>query len=90
MFKVWALLLTIVSLQAGAAMPADTTSVTDWLKEARLGAFMHFLPADESDQVRRTVRCGGPGRAAAVDGHKILGLHPGTAFGLVRCSQFGL
>lgn len=49
MFKVWALLLTIVSLWAGSATPADTTGVTDWLKEARLGVFMHFLPADESD-----------------------------------------
>lgn len=37
-----------VCLLATSASASDTSSSTDWLKEAHIGAFMHFLPGDEA------------------------------------------
>jgi len=41
--------LALLSLLAKPAIPADQTVVTDWLKDARIGAFMRFLPANATD-----------------------------------------
>lgn len=39
---------TVLSLVSGAVSAADPSSDTDWLHEARFGAFMHFLPGDSA------------------------------------------
>ena len=44
------IILTVgaLTMTASAVSASDASSSTDWFKEARIGAFMHFLPGDEA------------------------------------------
>jgi len=46
-FAGWSLgLFCLAARAAAAATPADPPHAADWLRDARLGVFMHFLPGD--------------------------------------------
>ena len=48
MYKGLILFLLIMGMVANGVWATDKSPQTDWLKEARIGAFMHFLPGDEA------------------------------------------
>jgi hypothetical protein len=48
MFSRIILMVGAVTMTVSAVSASDTSSSTDWIKEARIGAFMHFLPGDEA------------------------------------------
>jgi hypothetical protein len=48
MFRIVSVLM-MACLLAASSFAADGPSSTDWMMKARIGAFMHFLPADAND-----------------------------------------